>query len=65
MSAHLWKVRAKSQWATIPQGVEVDIIVKNRTGKPTIKEIGEAIQKKYGIKSPGGLPESTFEFVKC
>jgi len=64
MSTTHWKVIAKKQWSTIPQGTEVDIIVKNRSGKPSIKEIGEAIETKYGIKPPGGLPESTFEFIK-
>jgi hypothetical protein len=64
MSITHWKVVAKRQWSTIPQGAEVDIIVKNRTGRPSIKEIGDAIEKKYGIKPPGGLPESTFDFTK-
>ena len=46
--------------------MEVDIVVQNRSGKPHIRDIAQALTRKYGIKdlSGAGLPESTFEFIK-
>jgi hypothetical protein len=66
MSSTLWKVRAIKQWAAVTKGMEVDIVVQNRTGKPFIRDIAQALTKKYGIKdlSGSGLPETTFEFYK-
>lgn len=63
---YLWKVKAITQHGIIAKGMEVDVIVKNRSSnsKPNLKEIGESFLKKYDIKLPGGIPESTFEFIK-
>lgn len=60
MCSTLWKVTSKTKWANIPKGIEVDIIVQNRTGKPTPKEIAEAIEKKYSFKPGSGFGESFF-----
>lgn len=64
MSAYLWKVTAKKSWAKVEKGMSVDVIVTNRSGKPRIREIQDALEKKYNIKIGGGIPESTFDFVK-
>jgi hypothetical protein len=62
----LWKVRAIKQWAAIAKGMEVEIVVQNRTGKPYIKDIAQALTRKYGIKdlSSSGMSEGIFEFTK-
>lgn len=64
MSSYLWKVKSNKAWANIPKGLEVDVVVSNRSGKPNIKEISEAIINKYKITPKGGMPESTFDFTK-
>lgn len=64
MSTNHWNVKAQKSWSKIPAGLEVDIIVKNRSGQPTVKEIQEAIEKKYGIAPLGGMPTSIFDFKK-
>lgn len=66
MSNYLWKVTAIRTWNVVAKGMEVDIIVSNRSGKPHIREIATALTTKYGIKdlSGAGLPESTFDFHK-
>jgi hypothetical protein len=66
MSNYLWKVTANKSWAVVTKGMELDIVVSNRSGKPNIKEIASALSSKYGIKdlSGSGLPESTFDFKK-
>lgn len=63
MSIH-WKVIAKKKWNKIPAGLEVDIIVKDRSGHPHIKEIQDAIERKYGIPPLGGMPPDIFEYIK-
>ena len=64
MSTYLWKVTATKNWGSILKGMTVEIVVKNRTGKPSISEIQNAIAIKYSIKVSSGLSESTFDFVK-
>ena len=61
---HLWTVTAKRDAMTVVKGMKVEIVVENRSGKPSIKEIARALSEKYGIKDLGssGLPESTFDF---
>ncbi len=61
MSANLWKVKAIKTQSTVLQGMEVEIIIKGRSGKPSISEIKVAYEQKYLIKFPGGCPESVFE----
>ena len=65
MSKTLWKVKAKKTWNVVAKGMEVEIIVENRTNsKPTTKEIANALIKKYQIKEPRGMSASIFEFIK-
>jgi hypothetical protein len=62
----LWKVKPIKEWSAVAKGMEVEIIVQNRTGKPFVKEIAQALSRKYGIKdlSSSGMSESVFEFTK-
>ena len=62
----LWEVRAIKDWAALKRGMVVEILNKNGTGKPNIREIAEALTRKYGIKdlSSSGMPENNFEFTK-
>lgn len=66
MSNYLWRVTANKTWNVVAKGMEIDVVVSNRSGKPNIKEIAKALTAKYGIKdlSGAGLPESTFDFQK-
>lgn len=66
MSNYLWKVKANKNWNVVAKGMEVDIVVSNRSGKPFVREIASALVAKYEIKdlSSAGLPESTFDFIK-
>lgn len=66
MSSILWKVRANKQFSAVVKGMEVDVVVENRGGKPYIKEIAQALVRKYGIKdlTSSGMPESVFDFTK-
>lgn len=66
MSKYLWKVKASKQWAAVAKGMEVELLVENRTGKPYIRDIAKALTNKYGIKdlSSSGMPENIFEFIK-
>ncbi len=66
MSNILWKVKAIKGWSAVAKGMEVDIVVQNRTGKPYVKDIAEALTRKYGIKdlSSAGMSESIFDFTK-
>lgn len=65
MAGILWKVRANKDWSSVRKGMEVEIIVENRTGKPYIKDIMDALVKKYNIKAVSGAAESLFDFTKC
>lgn len=67
MSNTLWKIKAIKDWSAVAKRMEVEVVVQNRTGKPYIKEIAQALTRKYGIKdlSGAGLPETTFEFKKA
>lgn len=67
MAGTLWKARANKSWSSVAKGMEVEIVVQNRTGKPTIKEIAQALTNKYGIKdlSGSGMPDSVFDFIKA
>lgn len=66
MSNTLWKVKAIKDWSAVAKGMEVEVVVQNRTGKPYVNEIAQALIRKYGIKdlSGAGLSETTFEFTK-
>lgn len=62
MSSHLWKVSANKNWGKVLKGMAVEVMVKNRSGKPSIKQIQEALEEKYSIKIGGGLPQGTSDF---
>lgn len=64
MSSYVWKTTANENWGKVANGMMVEVLVINRSGKPLVKEIQEAIEKKYPIKVSGGMPESTFDIVK-
>lgn len=64
MSKHLWNVKAKTKWGAVLRGMEVEIVVENSDGKPSIKNITSALESKYSVKIGGGLPASTFDFYK-
>lgn len=63
MSAQVWKVRAIKNHSKIIKGMEVEVIIKGRTGQPNATEIREALRNKYNIDA-SGIPLSTFEFIK-
>lgn len=64
MSDYLWKIKAVTNWGKVVKGMEVDVIVRNNTGKPTTDAIRDALEAKYSIKIAGGMPSSTFDFQK-
>ena len=63
MSATLWKVKANKNFGKLVKGMEVEILVKNRTGQPNVTEIRAALKTKYGVDAPG-VPPSTFDYFK-
>ena len=64
MSRHLWKVTANKESGEIAKGMSVEIVVKNSSAKPTIREIAQALSDKYDIKdySGSGKSMSMFDF---
>jgi len=42
MSDYLWKIKAVTNWGKVVKGMEVDVIVRNNTGKPTTDAIRDA-----------------------
>ena len=64
MSGTLWQVKALVNHAQVVSGMEVEILIKGRTGKPSQKEIMEALDIKYEIKAPSGLNMNIFQFTK-
>jgi|JI10StandDraft_1071094.scaffolds.fasta_scaffold1614158_1 hypothetical protein len=63
MSAQVWKVKAIKNHSKIIKGMEVEVIIKGRTGQPNVTEIRAALRNKYNIDA-SGVPLSTFEFYK-
>ena len=64
MSSYLWKATANKNFGKVAKGMMVEVIVANRSGKPSVKEIKEALEKKYSIAIGGGMPESAFDIIK-
>lgn len=60
----VWKVKAIKNFGKLAKGMEVEIVVRNRSGHPNITEIREAIKLKYGIDNLSGLPPTTFDYYK-
>jgi TusA-related sulfurtransferase len=67
MSRHLWTATAKRESGEIAKGMSVEIVVKNSSAKPNIREIAGALADKYGIKdySSSGLSLSIFEIEEA
>ena len=63
MSAQVWKVKAIKNHSKIIKGMEVEVILKGRTGQPNVTEIRAALKTKYGVDAPG-VPPSTFDYFK-
>lgn len=57
MSNFMWKAKANKNFGKLVKGMEVEVLVKNRTGKPNITELRDAISNKYSINSLSGLPQ--------
>lgn len=64
MSNRLWKVTAKKTVGKVAKGMEVEVVKSGTTAKPSIKEIGEAMNRKYGITLISGFSLSNFEIVE-
>ena len=63
MSSYVWKCTANKVWGKVAKGMFVEVVVTNRTGTPSVREIQEALEKKYNIQC-SGIPQSTFDIVK-
>lgn len=61
MSNYLWKVKAISNAREVVKGMEVEVVKSGSSAKPNIKEIGDAFERKYGIKLYNGFSISNFE----
>ncbi len=64
MSATVWKVKAIKNFGKLVTGMEIEVVVRNRSGHPSITEIRDAIKIKYGIDNLSGLPPTTFDYTK-
>lgn len=67
MSKYLWRVRATKRWTDVAQGMEVDVLIEGRSGEPNVREIADALTRKYGIKNLGGsgMSKSIFDIRKA
>ncbi|MBS6651455.1 peptidase [Alistipes putredinis] len=57
----LWKVVSLRTTGKLAPGMSVEIVKTGTSAKPTIKEIGEAFRRKYGIVLPNGCSLSYFD----
>lgn len=64
MNSRLWKVTAKRATGKVAKGIDVEVVKSGKTAKPTIKEIEEAMKRKYGIALISGCSLSNFEIVE-
>ncbi len=66
MSSYCWKVKALKSYGAIPQGAEVEIIIKDTNRAPSGTEIEKAYSTKYSIKAPSGVygNKHIFEIIK-
>lgn len=63
MSAAIWKVKANKNNGKIIKGMEVEILIKNRIGIPSVPEIRAALKLKYNI-DVSGVPPTSFDYYK-
>ncbi len=66
MPSYCWKVRALKSYGAIPQGAEVEIIIKDTNRPPSGSEIEKAFSTKYSIKATSSVygNKHSFEIVK-
>ena len=64
MSSYLWETTANKNWGKVVKGMMVEVLVIDRFGKPSVKQLQDALERKYLIKLGGGMPESAFDIVK-
>ncbi len=65
MVNQLWKVTTVKVFGKISKGMFVEIVKSGISAPPTIKEIGDAFNRKYGIVLPTGCSLSNFEIRKA
>lgn len=61
MSTYLWKVTLTKTVNKLPKGLSVDVIIRNRTGKPNIEDIRKAVKDKYNLDVPSGFSMSNWD----
>jgi len=62
---YLWKVTAKRDSGKTTKGMSVEILKKGTSGKPTPKEIANALNDKYGTDIPSShCAQGYFDFEK-
>ena len=49
MAGNLWKMTAIKNAGKLTKGVSVEILVTGTSAKPSVKQIIEAIEDKYGV----------------
>lgn len=60
--SYLWKVKCVKSTGKLTKGMEVEVVKSGSNSKPNIKEIGTAIQNKFGINLVNGCSMSNFDF---
>lgn len=65
MANELWRATAKRDSFSISKGMNVEILIRNASRKPSQKEVIEAINEKYGDKTASnGTSLSIFDLEK-
>lgn len=66
MASYSWKVKALKSYGGIPQGAEIEVIIKNTSRAPSNTEMVEAFSTKYNIKAPSGVYSNKhiFDIIK-
>ncbi|OAV72176.1 hypothetical protein Barb4_00109 [Bacteroidales bacterium Barb4] len=59
--SYLWKVKALKNTGKVVLGMEVEVIKSGTNAKPNIKEIGDALERKYGIRPLSGCSITYFD----
>ena len=49
MAGNLWKMTAIKNAGKLTKGMSVEILVTGTSAKPSVKQIIEAIEDKYGV----------------
>jgi hypothetical protein len=65
MSNYLWNVTAKKNIGQITRGMSVEILKPNTNSKPTLKEIAQALNIKYGTNiHESHCGETNFDIIQ-